>query len=112
MLEEPIKEDYTFLGWTWDGQTDPQKENVTIPKGSTGNKVYNANWAENASLTYNANAPAGTTATGSVAPVPDGYAGKKISVAQNGFEIPGYHFTGWKDADGNDVPVSYTHLAG
>ncbi len=117
LLKEPIKEGYTFLGWTWDGQTDPQKENVTIPKGSTGNKVYNANWAENASLTYNANAPAGTTATGSVASVPDGYAGKKISVAQNGFEIPGYHFTGWntkKDGTGDDVAAdgNYTLAAG
>ena len=42
-LAKPTKEGYEFIGWTWEGQTEPQKE-VTIEKGTTGNKEYVANW--------------------------------------------------------------------
>ena len=45
VLQQPEKEGYIFVGWTYDGQTTP-KLNVTIPKGTTGNKVYTANWVE------------------------------------------------------------------
>ena len=44
-IANPTHEGYTFLGWTYDGQTEPIK-NVTIPKGSTGNKTFVANWAK------------------------------------------------------------------
>ena len=43
-LVAPTRTGYTFTGWTWEGQTGPVKK-VTIPKGSTGNKSYTANWA-------------------------------------------------------------------
>ena len=42
-LPTPTRTGYTFLGWTGEGITTPQP-NVTIPKGSTGNKAYTANW--------------------------------------------------------------------
>ena len=42
-LVEPIRDGYTFNGWTFDGQTEPIKS-VTIAEGSTGNKTYTANW--------------------------------------------------------------------
>ena len=43
-LNNPTKDDYFFLGWTYEGQTTPQLE-VTITKGSTtGDKTYTANW--------------------------------------------------------------------
>ena len=43
-LNNPTKDDYIFLGWTYEGQTTPQLE-VTITKGSTtGDKTYTANW--------------------------------------------------------------------
>ena len=44
-LKQPTKTHYKFLGWTWDGEKDP-KEDVTIPKNSTGNRHYKANWEE------------------------------------------------------------------
>ena len=44
-LVNPTKDDYTFLGWTYDGQTEPV-ETVTIPKGSTGTKEFTANWKQ------------------------------------------------------------------
>ena len=45
MLVNPTKDGYTFLGWTYDGQTEPV-ETVTIPKGSTGTKEFTANWKQ------------------------------------------------------------------
>ena len=42
-LNIPKKEGYTFKGWTTDDNKTPQKE-VIIPKGSTGNKTYAANY--------------------------------------------------------------------
>ena len=42
-LSKPTRTNDTFMGWTYEGQTTPQLE-VKIPKGSTGDKVFNANW--------------------------------------------------------------------
>ena len=42
-LNNPTKAKYRFLGWTGSNGTTPQL-NVTIPKGSTGNKSYTANF--------------------------------------------------------------------
>ena len=40
-LIEPVKQGYNFLGWTGSNGSQPQK-NITIEKGSTGNKNYTA----------------------------------------------------------------------
>ena len=42
-LPTPTRTGYTFLGWTGEGITTPQTS-VKIPKGSTGDKAYTANW--------------------------------------------------------------------
>ena len=42
-LPTPVRTGYTFLGWTGEGITTPQTS-VKIPKGSTGDKAYTANW--------------------------------------------------------------------
>ncbi len=42
-LSDPTRNGYTFDGWTGDNGETPEK-NVTIPKGSKGNKTYTANW--------------------------------------------------------------------
>lgn len=42
-LPTPVRTGYIFLGWTGEGITTPQTS-VKIPKGSTGNKAYTANW--------------------------------------------------------------------
>ena len=42
-LTAPVKPGYTFTGWTWEGQAEPQRE-VTIARGSYGDKIYAANW--------------------------------------------------------------------
>lgn len=43
ILPTPTRNGYEFSGWTGEGITTPQTE-VIIPKGSTGNKAYTANW--------------------------------------------------------------------
>ena len=45
-LKNPVKEGYTFLGWTGSNLSVPST-NVTIPAGSIGNKNYIANWQIN-----------------------------------------------------------------
>ena len=50
-LIKPVKSGYTFLGWTGSNGTNPQEE-VTIAKGSTGNKNYKANWRAKTDIKY------------------------------------------------------------
>ena len=42
-LPTPTRHGYEFVGWTGEGITTPQTS-VIIPKGSTGNRTYTANW--------------------------------------------------------------------
>ena len=42
-LPTPTRNGYEFVGWTGEGITTPQTS-VKIPKGSTGDKAYTANW--------------------------------------------------------------------
>lgn len=42
-LPTPTRNGYEFIGWTGEDITTPQTR-VKIPKGSTGNKAYTANW--------------------------------------------------------------------
>ena len=44
-LNNPTREGYTFVGWTGTGLTEPTMT-VTIPKGSTGDRSYTANWGK------------------------------------------------------------------
>lgn len=45
-LVNPTREGYTFVGWTGTGLSGTVK-NVTIAKGSTGNRTYTAVWQPN-----------------------------------------------------------------
>ena len=42
-LVAPTRDGYEFAGWTGTGLTEPAKE-LVIPKGSTDNRSYTANW--------------------------------------------------------------------
>ncbi len=46
ILPTPTSTGYTFLGWTGEGETAPQPT-VVLPKGTTGDKTYTANWEVN-----------------------------------------------------------------
>ena len=87
-LPEPIKEGYTFLGWTGSNGLTPQKD-ITILKGSYGNKNYVANWEViNYSINYNLD---GGNASSLV---------NQYNIETPSFDLPtptkeGYTFQGW-----------------
>ena len=86
-LPTPTRTGYTFLGWTGEGITTPQP-NVTIPKGSTGDKTYIENWELTGyTITMDLNG---------------GSAQEKViyTITNEDFELPtptrnGYEFVGW-----------------
>lgn len=86
-LHNPAKTGYTFTGWTGGGIYEPSKD-ITIPKGSGGDRVYTAHWTANAySVAFNSKegsaiAPL-TTIYGSMIPEPPAPS------------RPGYSFAGW-----------------
>ena len=45
-LTAPVREGYTFTGWTWEGQPEP-KLTVQVPAGTTGTLRFTAHWQEN-----------------------------------------------------------------
>ena len=97
-LNNPIKSGYTFAGWTGTDLNEATKE-VTITKGSTGDRTYTATWTENAPDTYTLTLSKGTgiaTVTGA-----DTYtAGQEITI---GYTLSdGYEFVSWS---GDDVSV-------
>ena len=54
-LNTPVRNGYTFDGWTGEGITTPTK-NVSISASATGNKKYTANWIPTAyTITYDLN---------------------------------------------------------
>ncbi|MBQ8392437.1 MAG: InlB B-repeat-containing protein [Clostridia bacterium] len=94
VLPIPTKTGYTFLGWTGTDLSTPTK-NVTIPKGSAGNRSYKANWKVNDyTITFNTNG--GTLANGNELGVSYG----------STYILPtpvkaGHTFIGWFDS--NDI---------
>ena len=86
-LPTPTRTGYTFLGWTGEGITTPQP-NVTIPKGSTGDKTYIENWELTGyTITMDLNGGSGQ---------------EKViyTITDEDFELPtptrnGYEFVGW-----------------
>ncbi|WP_270419208.1 S-layer homology domain-containing protein [Butyricicoccus sp. AM78-15b2TA] len=48
-LKNPIKSGYTFTGWSGTGLDGENNMTVTIPTGSTGNRIYTAHWRYNGS---------------------------------------------------------------
>ena len=48
-LKNPTKSGYTFTGWSGTGLDSENNMTVTIPTGSTGNRIYTAHWRYNGS---------------------------------------------------------------
>ena len=98
-LPTPTRTGYTFLGWTGEGITTPQP-NVTIPKGSTGDKTYIENWELTGyTITMDLNGGSGQ---------------EKViyTITDEDFELPtptrnGYEFVGWT---GEDITTPQTRV--
>lgn len=89
-LKNPTKDGYTFLGWTGSNGSVPEL-NVSIPKGSTGDKSYVANWRPD---TVNIYFDGNNAASGSNDPLVVNY-GESIVIPDCGFTRKDYQFTGW-----------------
>ena len=98
-LPTPTRTGYTFLGWTGEGITTPQP-NVTIPKGSTGDKTYIENWKlTEYNITMDLNGGSGETTL-------------LYTVIDDEFALPtptrnGYEFVGWT---GEDITTPQTSV--
>ena len=96
-LVQPQKTGYSFLGWTGSNGTTPQRQ-VTIEKGSTGNRTYIANWGPmEYTVSFDGNgATSGTMGDQNISvDTPT-----KLNV--NKFSRTGYLFDGWNTkADGS-----------
>ncbi|WP_196805050.1 InlB B-repeat-containing protein [Butyrivibrio sp. VCB2006] len=92
-LPTPVKDGYDFAGWFADAGF---KTKVTsIPKNSTGDKVYYAKWnSKKYTVVYSNGAPLGRTATGKIGNQSFVYGGKG-TIAKNAYKINGYTFVGW-----------------
>ena len=90
-LKEPTRTGYTFSGWTGTDLTSLTK-NVTIKKGSSGDKKYTANWTPN---TYKITVVAGTGTSVS--------GGGNCSYGQtvnfSGSANTNYTWNGWSDGN-------------
>jgi uncharacterized repeat protein (TIGR02543 family) len=87
-LNEPIREGYTFIGWTGSNGNIPEK-NLTINKETPEDKSYTANWSINS---YNLTINKGTgisTVTG------DGMHEYNSSVTASCTMLAGYEFDKW-----------------
>jgi uncharacterized repeat protein (TIGR02543 family) len=45
-LKTPTRDGYDFVGWTEIGSNAPASMSLTLPKGSTGEKTFRANWVD------------------------------------------------------------------
>ena len=90
-LNQPQKDNYTFIGWTGsNGEEEPQTE-VTIPAHSTDNLIFIANWAlNNYQITYNANG-----GTGEEMDNTDCTYNTNCQLAENTYTRENYIFSGW-----------------
>ncbi len=80
-LNNPTKEGYEFEGWTGSNGNTPQ-ETVTIPKGSTGDLNYVANWKP---IQYVIHFDGNGATSGSTPDVTGTY-DEDVTIPENGFE--------------------------
>ncbi len=105
ILKAPTKEEYTFIGWTGTDIEEATKE-VTIAKGSTGDREYTANWkAGEYTITYNLNG--GTETTN-----PEGYTKEDEDIVLNEPTREGYTFIGWTGTDIEEATKEVTIAQG
>lgn len=92
-LNNPVKENYNFIGWTG-SDLERVTEYVVIPTGSIGNREYTANWeAKEYTISYNLNG--GTVAGTNPA---------KYTIESNDINLikptkANYDFQGWTGTD-------------
>ena len=106
VLPTPERAGYTFLGWTYEGVTEPQTA-VEISKGSLGDRAYTANWLYN---TYSLGFDLAGGVAGGEYPSGYGIEGAEIVIADP--TRYGYTFAGWSSADSEELITSLVIASG
>lgn len=98
VLGTPAKEGYIFTGWTASDEDEPAME-MSIPSGSSGNKVFTAHWEldkeSGCALIYSSES--GTGLPDAVKDVE----GDEIEISDTVPVRSGYTFSGWADEEEN-----------
>ena len=99
-LNNPTRNGYTFKGWTGsNGSTN--ETTVTIPKGSTGNKNYTANYnVISYTISYTLNGGSATN--------PTSYNIDSNTITLNNPTKVGYTFAGWTGSNGSTKETTVT----
>ncbi|BAR52368.1 repeat protein [Tannerella forsythia KS16] len=97
-LNRPTRSGYTFAGWSGT-ELSGQVMDVRIPRGSTGNREYTANWTPiNYTITY-----LDGSATITVPGAPTQFNDPQLPLTINNEPTkPGWTFTGWTGGAGAD----------
>lgn len=104
-LPIPTKKDFTFVGWTGTNLDKPTID-VTIPKGTFGNKSYTANWVRSTySITYSLNGGVLNNPISSYKSTSESFTLPKPSKS-------GYTFTGWTGTDLSTPTINVTIAKG
>ena len=104
-LNSPSKEGYTFAGWT--GSNGDTPASVTIPKGTTGNKEYTANFRKvDYTISYNLD---GGVVEGTN---PTGYSIESNDITLINPTKEGYTFAGWTGTDITNPSTTVTIPSG
>ena len=107
-LENPVKDGYTFAGWTTDNQTEPSPV-VTIANGSIGDRTYTAIWTPiEYSIEYDLDG--GSLAEGVTNP--DKYTIESDDIILNNPVKTGYDFAGWLVGDQTEPNMTVTITQG
>lgn len=96
-LNNPTKDDYTFVGWTLD-DSETLLTTATIPKGSTGNRTYTAHF-EHKQYTITYNLDGGALAEGVTNPAT--YTSVSSPITLNNPTKEDYTFIGWSGGFNN-----------
>ena len=91
ILNNPTKNGYTFVGWTGTGLSTKTML-VRIPKGSSGNRAYTANYTANTyKVTFDAETNGGATDTPSKTVTYGGTYGSLPNAMKEGAEFKGWY---------------------
>ena len=107
-LNNPVKTGYTFTGWSGTDLTGENNMNVTIAKGSTGDRTYTAHFSQNSyTVTFDT--------VGGNETISDKTDVKWTDTMLDGITAPtrdGWEFTGWKCGDKTvNANTKYSDLA-
>ena len=98
---DPEKEGFVFDGWYLDADCTGERQEIpdVMPDKDTEYYAKWLDWNDAHSLSFDANAPDGTAASGEMAAV---YTWDETVVPDSEFHVDGYRFAGWATSpDGN-----------